>query len=412
MRLAYEAMDSRGGTRSEVLDVASPEEAMDIVRREGLLLTKLTPVGENTNRGSARSQSAIKRRLLSALGQNHRQLVLFSRQMAMLTRVGTGVVPALDALRRQVDNRRWREALKNIHDDVERGTPLATALEQEPELFNDVFCSMVAAGEATASLPDMFNRLSALATQQWQLRNRLLGAAVYPMVLVTISMAVIAVLILFIIPRFAGLFETLHVDIPATTAQLLTLSSFLTAHGAWVGGAVAGVIIGAVLLLRTQMAREAIGWLAIRLPVLGKLVRSLILARICRLLGLMAQAHVALLESVDLTVRSTRHKEYRGLMNRVRDVVTEGHPIAVALSGSHLVPPAVIQGVSAGEESGNLAEALIFLADWMDEENSQLIASVSKVFEPLVLIFMGLVVGGVAASLFMPLFDMASAAAG
>jgi type IV pilus assembly protein PilC len=412
MRLAYEAMDSRGGTRSQVLEVASPEEAMDLVRREGLFLTKLTPITEDKVPKSARPQGAIKRKLLSVLGQNHRQLVLFSRQMAMLTGVGTGVVPALDALHRQTDNPRWREALKRIHDDVEKGTPLAVALQQEPELFNEVFSSMVAAGEATASLPAMFDRLSALATQQWQVRNRVLGAAVYPMVLVTISTAVILMLVLFVIPRFAGLFETLHVDVPASTAQMLRLSAFLTAHGAWVGIAVAAAIIAAALLLRTQTAREALGWLSIRLPVLGKLVRSLILARLCRLLGLMVQAHVPLLESVDLTLRATRHKEYRDLMNRVRDSVTEGHPMAVALGESHLVPPAVTQGVSAGEQSGNLAEALIFVANWMDEENNQLVTSLSKIFEPLVLIFMGFVVGGVAISLFMPLFDMATAAAG
>lgn len=412
MRLAYEAMDSRGGTRSEVLEVASTEEAMDLVRREGLFLTKLTPVSEKKTPESARPQSLIKRKLLSALGQNHKQMVLFSRQMAMLTGVGTGVVPALDALRRQTENLRWREALQRIHDDVEKGVPLATALQQEHELFNEVFCSMVAAGEATASLPAMFDRLSALATQQWQLRNRLLGAAIYPLVLVAISTAVITMLVLFIIPRFAGLFETLHVDVPGSTAHLLRLSHFLTAHGAWLGGGLAGAIVTAALLLRTQRAREAAAWLAIRLPVLGKLVRSLSLARLCRLLGLMVQAHVPLLESVDLTLRSTRHKEYRDLMNRVRDAVTEGHPMATALGGSHLVPPAVTQGVSAGEQSGNLAEALIFVADWMDEENSQLIASLSKIFEPLVLVFMGFVVGGVALSLFMPLFDMATAAAG
>ena len=412
MRLAYEAMDSRGGTRSQVLEVASPEEAMDVVRREGLFLTKLTPVTEETAPKSARSQSAIKRKLLSVLGQNHRQLVLFSRQMAMLTGVGTGVVPALDALHRQTDNPTWREALKRIHGDVEKGTPLAAALQQEPELFNEVFSSMVAAGEATASLPAMFDRLSALATQQWQVRNRVLGAAVYPMVLVTISTAVILMLVLFVIPRFAGLFETLHVDIPASTAQLLNLSQFLTAHGVWTGSGMAVIIITAALLLRTQTAREAFGWLSIRLPVLGKLVRSLILARLCRLLGLMVQAHVPLLESVELTLRATRHREYRDLMNRVRDAVTEGHPMAVALGESHLVPPAVTQGVSAGEQSGNLAEALIFVANWMDEENNQLVTSLSKIFEPLVLIFMGFVVGGVAISLFMPLFDMATAAAG
>jgi len=412
MKLAYEAMDSRGATRREVVEAASREEAIDLIRREGLFLTKLVPAEDDAPTKATHHQSKLKFRLLAILGANQRQLVLFTRQMAMLMGVGTGVVPALAALARQAGNEKWSQALRRVHDEVERGTPLANALHQQPDIFNQVFCSMVAAGEATASLPEMFSRLSTLAKQQWEVRNRVLGAALYPMVLVTICLAVVALLVLFVIPRFTTLFETLHVDVPASTAQLLKISEFLTAHGVWAGGAGAAVLVGVILYLRTQSARRVLGWLGIRLPLFGKLVRSLIVARLCRLLGLMVQAHVPLLESVELTLGGTRHKEYRALMERVREVVTEGQPLASALADSFLVPPAVVQAIAAGEQSSNLGEGLLFVADWMDEENRQQIASLSKLLEPLVLVFMGVVVGGVAVSLFMPLFDMAAAAAG
>jgi type II secretory pathway component PulF len=411
MKLAYEAMDSHGVTRRDVVEVSSREEAMDRIRREGLFVTKLASAEEDAPVESGHNKGGVWHRLASAAGSKHKHLILFSRQMSMLMGVGTGVVPALAALAQQMENEKWREILQRVRDEVEKGAPLATALEQEPDSFDKVFCSMVAAGEATASLPAMFERLAVLAKQQLEVRNRVLGAMLYPAVLVTICTGVVTLLMLFVIPRFAGLFETLHVDLPTSTAKLMALSSFLRAHGVWAASTVAASMIGITLYLRSRSGRKAIGWVAIRLPAFGTLVRSLILARLCRLLGLMVEARVPLLEAVDLTLNGTKHLEYRELLKRVRDIVTEGQPLATALAESPLVPRSVVQAVAAGEQSGQVGQALIFVADWMDDENRQRVGSLSKLIEPIILVFMGVVVGGVAVSLFMPLFDMATAAA-
>ena len=355
---------------------------------------------------------ALRSRFRGAIGGDQKQKVLFARQMSMLMGVGTGVVPALGAIVKQVTDERWKKGMLHVRDEVEQGAPLAAAMAREPDLFNQVFCSMVAAGEATATLPATFNRLSDLAKQQWETRNRVVGAAIYPVVLICICLGVISILVLFVLPRFETLFETIHVDLPVTTAKLMVLSRFIKAHGLAVGGAGVAAIVAVAAYLRSRSGRHMLDWVSLRVPLVGHLIKSLIVARTCRLLGVMITARVSLLESMELTLSATRHSDFRRLLEDLKQDVTEGRPLAESMESSSLVEPAIVQAIAAGEESGNLGMALNFVADWLDEENRSKIAALSKVFEPLVLVVMGVVVGGVAISLFLPLFDMAAATAG
>ena len=355
---------------------------------------------------------ALRSRVRGAIGGNQKQKALFARQMSMLMGVGTGVVPALGAIVKQVTEERWRKGMLHVRDEVEQGAPLAAAMAREPDLFDQVFCSMVAAGEATATLPATFSRLSDLAKQQWETRNRVVGAAIYPVMLISICLGVISILVLFVLPRFEILFDTIHVDLPVTTAKLMVLSRFIKAYGLAVGGAVVGAIVAVTVYLRSRSGQRLLDWVSLRVPLVGSLIKSLIVARTCRLLGVMITARVSLLESVELTLSATRHSDFRRLLRNLKQDVTEGRPLAASMESSSLIDPAIVQAVAAGEESGNLGMALTFVADWLDEENRSKIAALSKVFEPLVLVFMGIVVGGVAISMFLPLFDMAAAAAG
>ncbi len=411
MKIAYEAMDQRGLTRSDVLEVASRDEAIDTLRRQGLFVTHIETAAEQLG-GEDSLGRRVGRLQIRLPGEDHREMMLFTRQMAMLMSVGTGVVPALAAIGRQSRSRRWREGVMAVHAEVQGGSPLSAALAERPDLFDPVFRSMVAAGEATATLPEMFARLSSLTQQQYEVRNRVVGAMMYPVILIGICLAVTVILIGFVLPRFATLFTNLNLDLPRSTAQLIGLSGLLTSYWPWAVGAVSLSVGGIWALLRTERGRLGFDRLLLRTPSVGALVRSLMLARICRMLGLMIHARVPLLEAVELTMNSTTNAEYKALLQRVRGAVTDGLPLAAGLQGSRLVFPGMVQAVATGEEGGNVAPALLFVADWLDEENRLKIATLSKLVEPIILILMGVVVGGVAVSLFMPLFDMATAALG
>lgn len=412
MKLAYDTESPANAAQEDALSPPTHETETGSPRRADLQSIDEIPPHHAPENAPGDTLSRLKSKLTEGFGSNHRQLVMFARQMSMLMSVGTGVVPALAAITRQMNNERWRTGMLHVRDEVEKGAPLSVAMNREPQLFTNVFCSMVAAGEATATLPETFNRLCELSKQQLDTRNRLIGAAIYPIVLVNICLGVISLLVVFVLPRFESLFDTLHVELPVTTAKMMALSRFLTANGLACAGGLAATLIGLVLYLRSRHGRRAVGWLAIRLPVLGKVVRSLALARICRLLGVMIEARVPLLESVELTLNATNHPEYRQLLIDLQQDISQGKPLAESLARSPLADPSVVQAVAAGEESGNVGRALLFVGEWMDEENQTRIDSLSKLLEPLVLVFMGGVVGGVAISLFLPLFDMTAAAGG
>lgn len=412
MKLAYDTKSQPNTNQENSLPSPIHSTETGSQRRADIQSVDETLPHHPTENAPGDTLGRLKSKLTAGFGSNHRQLVMFARQMSMLMSVGTGVVPALAAITRQMNNERWRNGMLHVRDEVEKGAPLSVAMNREPQLFTRVFCSMVAAGEATATLPETFNRLCELSKQQLDTRNRLIGAAIYPIVLVNICLGVISLLVVFVLPRFESLFDTLHVELPVTTAKMMALSRFLSANGAACAGGLAATLIGIVLYLRSRHGRRTVGWLAIRLPVLGKVVRSLALARICRLLGVMVEARVPLLESVELTLNATNHPEYRQLLIDLQQDISQGKPLAESLARSPLADPSVVQAVAAGEESGNVGRALLFVGEWMDEENQTRIDSLSKILEPLVLVFMGGVVGGVAISLFLPLFDMTAAAGG
>lgn len=406
MKLAYQAVDARGHLRSDVIEAATREEAIDQLRRQGLFVAQLSELA-----GGQREEDSPARGGFGLLA-DYRERMVFAKQMAMLLGAGVGVVPALEAVELQATSPKWRDALRRMRTEVEEGNTLATALASCPGLFDRVFASMVAAGESSATLPEMFRRLATLAQQQYDVRRRFIGALIYPAVLITISIGVVALLLGVVLPRFAGFFEALNVPLPATTRILTNVSEFVRSYWGWVLAGIAATVVALTVYLRTPHARRTLDAISLRLPVIGNLVKHLILARFTRILGVLLASRISLLEALELATASIRHHAFRELLDEVYEAVSEGQPVADALRGSPLVPPSVVQAVAAGEQSGNIGSALLFVADCLDEDNAARIATLSKILEPLVLLVMGLIVGLVAFSLFVPMFDIATAAGG
>lgn len=407
MKLRYQALDAQGHMQAAVLDAPSRGDAIEQLRRRGLFITTIEPAEEVEERRSAGPRVSFFQRKAS-----QKDLVLFTRQMSMLLGAGTGVVPALFALETEMRGPVWRSALPAVREEVEQGAPLSAAMGHCPHLFDGVFRSIVAAGEATATLPDMFARLAALARQQHEVRNRVTAALTYPAVLCVVSMAVAGVLMGFVLPRFAGLFSSLRVELPATTVFMMNLSNFLRDHWVEVSAAAGVALVGLTIYVRTAAGVNLFRRILLSAPGIRSVVRMLVLARICRMLGLMVQARVPLIDAITLTSEGTGYPTYRELLLRAKENVSRGESMAQALAHPGLVPTAVVQAVAAGEQSGKLGDALSFIADCYDEDNRHRIALVSRVIEPVILVFLGLVVGTVAVSLFIPLFDLATAAGG
>ncbi|MCP4591125.1 MAG: type II secretion system F family protein [bacterium] len=408
MNLTYEAIDGTGRNVSDVVEAASAKEAVERLRSQGLFVTHIAQADalELQERRKAGSRG---RGTSGGVRFSLRQLVMFTRQMAMLLASGSGVVPALNALTRQVKEERQRAVLHQLIMDLEEGVPLAEALRRFPTIFDASYCAVVAAGEASAMLPQMFTKLASIIGKRKAMRNKVLGAMTYPVLLIGLSTGIMNVLLFFVIPRFGGMFDTLGVPLPASTAYLLALSGWLSDW--WMIPAVVVVLATAssVYLAKTQSGRQVISDAQIRVPMLGRLASRLIQAEVLRVLGMLIEAKVGVLDALDLARGVTRNRRYGKLCDEVELAVTSGGAISAALEQSGLVDASVCQAVRTGEESGNLGGAISYVAEVLDEENTELVGVMTKLVEPVILIGMGVVVGVVAVSLFMPLFDITSA---
>ena len=405
MNLAYEAIDGSGRNTSDTIDAPSVKEAVESLRQKGLFVTHI---------GQARKEDAPPQFSSASDGLAKvrfplRQLVMFTRQMAMLLASGSGVVPALTSLARQVKNERQRAVIRRIIADLEEGRVLADSLREYPATFDSSYCAVVAAGEASATLPEMFTKLASIMGKRRAMRNRVIGAMIYPALLILLCVGIVNILMFFVIPRFGEMFATLGVPLPSTTEFMLAMSAgVLEWWWAPVGLAV-GAVVGSVYLARSRTGRQFVGDVQIRVPLFGQVMSRLIQAEVLRILGMLIEAKVGVLDALDLARGVTCNRCYGGLCDSVESAVTSGGSISSAMEDSGLIDASICQAVRTGEESGNLGGSISYVADVLDEENGELVGVLTKLIEPLILIGMGVVVGVVAISLFMPLFDITSA---
>lgn len=413
MILHYEAVDRSGRSVTDTIDAPDMKSAAESLRSRDLFVTQLAP----TTVGSPKGRVGNAPGAVQGAGKDDaagaklsiRELATFTRQMAMLLSSGSSLVPAIQSIARQFTKGSAIQMMRQITLDLEEGEPLASALRKYPRTFDCTYCAIVAAGEASATMPEMFARLASIVGKRRLMRSKVLGAMAYPALLSSLSMTIIGVLLFFVMPRFGEMFKTLGVDLPTSTSVLLALGQSVKSNWlAAVMGPVAAVT-GMVFLVRSRTGRQWISDASIHVPILGRLVGGLIQGETFRVLGMLIEARVGVLDAIELVQGVTRNRKYREMYHGMETEVTSGGSISRALEASGLVGPGLIQAIRTGEDSGQLGSAATFVADVLDEDNTELLGTLTKLIEPLILVGMGLVVGTVAVSLFMPMFDMTSA---
>lgn len=341
-------------------------------------------------------------------GRRLKDLSMFARQLAVLVRTGTPLAQAMNAIQRQLSPGAWFNVLDDLCHKVDEGTSLSDAMLQHKDYFDPVCSSLVAAGEASGDLDSMLSRLSDLTRQQLRIRRSIGGAMVYPALLMTIGVVVVIVMIGFVLPRFAGLFETLDAPLPPSTQVLMTISGIVREKW-WMLLLIAGIVGGsAKFALSTQKGSRALDTALVKLPYIGTFLRNLITARIARLLGVLLGSQVRLLEALHLTKQAITNACYNDLLQEAEDAVAQGESLSVTLSRSFLINPSLSEAIKHGEQSGQLGVILLDMAEFMDEENDNVVKTLASILEPVILIILGIVVGCIAISMFLPLFDLTS----
>ena len=405
MKFSYDAIDKSGKVVRDFVDAKDTADAVDGLRRQGMFVTQIIEASRAVT-GKARVRGRIGR------GPRLKCLAMFSRQLHVLVSCGIPLTQALEALDRQVKPGPWKDVLSDLHHRVEEGSPLSEAMAQHLGYFDPIVRSMIEAGESCGSFAMMLDRMASMVKKQLHTRSTIVGAMVYPCLLIFVSIGVLVLMMTFVLPRFADLFKTLDSPLPPSTKFLMAASEILRGYWWAILGGLVVAVTGAKFWLGTREGKRAVDTFLIRVPKFGQLIRNFIAARVVRTLGVLIQSKVQLLDALRLTRLGTLNHHYSDLLDRAEQSVTRGEPISAAFARGNLIPGNVYEALRNGERSGQVGPLLLNMADFMDEENEVVMKSLTSIIEPMILIVLGVMVGAVALSMFLPLFDLTSAARG
>jgi len=388
---------TRGGRVQEGLLVAeSKEAAIATLRKQQIIVTAVTEKG--------------KEFALPKLGGgiSSKEIAVFTRQFSVMIDAGLPLVQCLEILGSQQENRAFQKILFQVRQDVESGSTLADALRKHPKAFDDLYCNMVAAGEAGGILDTILQRLATYIEKIVKLRAAVRSALVYPTAVILIAIGVVAIILWKVIPTFATLFEGLGASLPLPTRVTIAISRFL---GAWWWLIIGAVVGGVVLLMRyhkTPQGRRHIDGAMLRIPVLGTVLRKIAVARFCRTLGTLVSSGVPILEALAITARTAGNAIVEDAIMATRKSVEEGKTIAEPLKASDVFPPMVVQMVAVGEQTGALETMLNKIADFYEDEVDEATANLLALLEPVMICFLGVIIGGIVISMYLPMFDLIS----
>lgn len=337
-----------------------------------------------------------------------KDIIVFCRQFSTMIDAGLPIIQCLDILQSQHENPTFKKMIKEIKEFVEGGTTLADSLKRYPKHFDSLFVNMVAAGEAGGILDVILKRLSGYLEKAAALKRKVKGAMVYPAITITVAVVVVAIIMIFVIPVFQKMFSEAGTALPAPTLIVIAISNFVKSKIHWIFIALVLFAIAFVKYYKTEKGRIVVDRMSLKLPVLGILLRKVAVAKFTRTMGTMLSSGVAILEALDIVARTAGNKIVENAIYTVRSGIAEGRTMADPLQASGVFPAMVCQMIAVGESTGALDAMLEKIADFYDEEVDQAVENLTAMIEPMMIIFLGVVIGGLVVSMYLPVFKMAA----
>jgi len=411
----YEAMDGQGKEVKAEIDATNETEAADKIRQLNYFPTKVLPKGGKKDKsGSAgpdmgRAQAVARKRGGFSLSfkVNQKQLTEFTRQFATLLDAGLPVVRSLDILHAQLKPGLLKVAAGDVKEDVEGGSSLSEALAKHPTVFDKLYVNMIRAGEAGGVLDEILSRLADYREKAQRLQQKIVGALVYPIAVITIAGSILGFIMVFIIPKFELMFKEMELgDLPIMTAILLAIANGLLNY--WYLLIFLPVIIffGIRFAGKTPAGRLLIDKIKLKIPIFGSIISKSSVSRFCRTLGTLVSSGVPILDALSIIKNATGNQVVANAVEKVHDSIKEGDTIAEPLRHSGVFDDLVVNMIQVGEETGELDKMLIKVADTYDNEVDVLVGALMSLLEPILIIGMGLTVGFIVISLFMPLISI------
>lgn len=339
-------------------------------------------------------------------GVKTKELAVFTRQFSVMIDAGLPITQCLEILASQQENKFFQKVLFTVREDVEAGANLSDALRKHPKVFDDLYCNLVAAGEAGGILDTILQRLSIYIEKNVKLKAAVKSAMIYPVVVVVVAILIVAIIMWKVIPTFASLFAGLGARLPAPTRIVIAISRFL---GSWwyiIGISIAIVIVAIRTYYATSGGRYNIDKLLLKLPVLGIVLKKIAVARFCRTLGTLVSSGVPILEGLEITAKTAGNAVVEEAIMKTRKAVEEGKTIVEPLQATGLFPGMVTQMIGVGESTGALDAMLSKIADFYEDEVDEAIANLMSLLEPIIIVFLGTTIGGIVIAMYMPLFTL------
>ncbi len=337
---------------------------------------------------------------------SEKELVVFTRQFGTMIDAGLPLVQCLEILASQQENKTFKKILTEIRQSVEGGLTFAAALKQHPKVFSSLFANMVEAGEAGGILDTILNRLAVYMEKAMALKKKVKSAMIYPSTIVTVALLVVIFLLVFVIPTFKAMFEGFGATLPLPTRIVLEVSRIVRSYILVWAGLILAIIIGLRWWYGTTAGRATIDALLLKTPVFGMLIRKVAVAKFTRTLGTLISSGVAILDGLDITARTAGNKVVETAVLKTRASIAEGKTIAEPLKESGVFPPMVVQMIAVGEQTGALDAMLTKIADFYDDEVDVAVSNLTSLLEPMLMVFLGIVIGGVVIAMYLPIFKL------
>jgi len=420
-RYTYVALDARGQESTGLVEARSSNEAIGQLRQAGYFPTGVYEEGKGgpdrkVSRAGAKAARVARPRTKISIVLFQRKkvkpkiMMIFTRQLATLIDSGLPLLRGLNVLAKQERDTVLRNTINKLADGVQGGSTFSESLAQHPLIFNHLYVNMVKAGEVGGVLELVLRRLAEFQEKAQKIKNKVVAAMVYPIIVMTMAIAIMAFLLVFIVPKFEAIFHDMLGDkpLPAITLFVIGVSNFVKNHGLVLLGLLIAAVAAYKLIARTRAGRSIIDRFKLRVPLFGDLIRKTAISRFSRTLGTLVTSGVPILQALNITRETAGNMVIAGAISQVHDSVKEGESIVQPLEASGAFPPMAISMIDVGEETGQLPEMLLKIADVYDDETDNSVAALTSMLEPIMIVFLALVVGTIVIALFMPLISIIS----
>ena len=389
----YTAKEINGKTVSGVLEYSDKALLIEALRKKDLIIISI-------------EETAKKRPMSMGGSVKLEEIVIFSRQLATMVDSGIPLVQALDILCEQIEKPVFRNILAKIKDDIETGSSLSDAFARHPAVFSTLYVNMVRAGESSGALDDILDRLATYLEKSNTLQRKVKSSLIYPAVVVTMAILITLVMLIKVIPTFKGIFVMLGGELPFPTRVLIFVSDTIRGMFVYVASGIAIGVFALKRYMRTRQGRENFDKMLLSMPVLGPLFRKVAVAKFTRTLATLIKSGVPILVSLEIVGKTAGNTVIEKAVESVRTGIKEGENIADPLAKSKAFPPMVVRMIKVGEQTGELEKMLTKIADFYEDQVDAAVSGLTSLIEPLIIGFMGIVIGGIVIAMFLPVFKL------